>query len=725
MADFIGTIIDRYQIIEKLGEGGMAAVYKAYDTRLERQVAFKIMRADRFPPVFLDNMRQRFEREAKSLAQLTHPNIVPIIDYGTYQGNPFLVMAYLPGGTLKDVQLNYGKLPWSAALRLLMPLAEALHYAHEHGILHRDVKPTNILLTKSGQPMLTDFGLVKLIGVEESHTLTSSGVGVGTPGYMSPEQGIGKEVDERTDVYGLGVVLYELLTGLRPYQADTPAAVLIKQVTEPLPNPKKYVSDLPEPVVQVLFKSLAKNKEDRYRDMGEMRETLAGSLNRGAYYPTSEKKVQFLSTPSQKQDENDTLLRLKEQALEAVRKGDKNSILEKLIAINKVERAMRGETNSQFWTEPYGEPEWVTIPAGEFWIGDDNSKDDDEKPAHKLYLPEYQISRVPITNAQYALFIKATGYQAPSHFEAGRPPKGKESHPVVNVNWYEALAYCEWLSKMTGKSITLPSEAEWEKAARGDKDKRTYPWGDEFDALRCNTDELGLDDTSPVGIFLEGASPYGVLDMNGNVWEWTRSFGYDVSKYPYDPKDGREDLSRKDVTRALRGDSFYGDVDCARCAFRDQDYPNNMSEGRGVRVVLSPQTVRKFLTEADERYGTSGTYIDVRLVAGNDYDDDDRRYELFKIVYDKVGLYGLGIKGVEANKLIDDLMWLDMELALAGCNILNYDETELVEFENKKVKDPKKMRVALRSLGDYLLLEEIHTCILEVNRQWEIPEWEE
>lgn len=246
---------------------------------------------------------------------------------------------------------------------------------------------------------------------------------------------------------------------------------------------------------------------------------------------------------------------------------------------------------SGYWTQPYGEPEWVNIPAGKFWMGEGNE-------AHQVELPEYRISRVPITNAQYALFVKATERKTPEHWQDGRVPKGLESHPVVNVTWYDALAYCEWLSKMTGKPITLPSEAEWEKAARGDKDKRAYPWGDEFDSSKCNTRELGLGDTTPVGIFLEGASPHVVLDMSGNVWEWTRSiFGkrdekYNIVeqyKYPYDRDDGREDLSKpKEFMRSLRGGSFLDPSDLARCAVRYRGLPVNKRGDFGFRVVVSP-----------------------------------------------------------------------------------------------------------------------------------------
>jgi formylglycine-generating enzyme required for sulfatase activity len=184
----------------------------------------------------------------------------------------------------------------------------------------------------------------------------------------------------------------------------------------------------------------------------------------------------------------------------------------------------------QYWSLPYGEQEWVTIPAGEFWMGDDQGGADG-RPAHRLFVPGFRMARVPITNAQYALYVQATGVKPPRHWEEdGRPPKERLNHPVVHVSWEEACGYCEWLSQVTGKRIRLPTEAEWEKAARGDMDKRSYPWGDKFDASKCNSEEAGLGGTSPVGAFPAGASPYGCLDMSGNVWQWVQDW-YDERYY--------------------------------------------------------------------------------------------------------------------------------------------------------------------------------------------------
>jgi len=266
MSDFIGRSIGRYHILEQLGEGGMATVYKAFDTRLEANVAVKIIRAEDLPPSAKERSINRFEREAKALARLTHPNIVKVTDYGEIDGKPYLVMPFLPGGTLKKM-LTGQPMPWREALRLLIPIARALDYAHRQGMIHRDVKPSNILITEDGEPMLTDFGIAKIIDDEATVDLTGTNATVGTPEYMAPEQVTSKTVDRRADIYSLGVVLYELVTGRKPFQADTPLAVLLKSASEALPPPRQFVRGIPENVEKMIFKALAKKPEDRYPEM--------------------------------------------------------------------------------------------------------------------------------------------------------------------------------------------------------------------------------------------------------------------------------------------------------------------------------------------------------------------------------------------------------------------------------------------------------------------------
>jgi formylglycine-generating enzyme required for sulfatase activity len=235
-------------------------------------------------------------------------------------------------------------------------------------------------------------------------------------------------------------------------------------------------------------------------------------------------------------------------------------------------------------TPPEFEPEMVLIPAGDFLMGSDPSVDkyaqEDEQPQHTLYLPDYYLAKTPMTNAQYAAFVQATGHKQSRHWKGEKPPRGKEDHPVVHVSWHDAVAYCNWLAEVTGRPYRLPSEAEWEKGARG-TDGRLWPWGNQWDAKRCN---IGGRGTTPVGAYLQGASPYGLLDMAGNVWEWTRSAYKD---YPYDPEDGREDLEFA-ARRVLRGGAFDLNAWYVRCAFRGGTDLVYFSRYYGFRVVVAP-----------------------------------------------------------------------------------------------------------------------------------------
>jgi eukaryotic-like serine/threonine-protein kinase len=275
MTDLSGQYLGRYYLTERLGEGGMAVVYKAYDTRLERDVAIKIIRSGAFPADALGEVLKRFEREAKSLAKLSHPNIVKVHDYGEHDGSPYLVMEYLPGGTLKKI---LGKpVPWQAALRLLLPVARGVDYAHQRGIVHRDIKPANILITESGDPMLSDFGIAKLFEGDQATSLTSTGMVVGTPEYMAPEQWDGKP-NPQSDLYSLGIVLYEMVAGRKPYMADTPMSILVKQATEPLPPPHQFVADLPEAMEFLLIKALAREPRDRFADINALIQAMEALL---------------------------------------------------------------------------------------------------------------------------------------------------------------------------------------------------------------------------------------------------------------------------------------------------------------------------------------------------------------------------------------------------------------------------------------------------------------
>ncbi|MFZ5883263.1 MAG: protein kinase domain-containing protein [Chloroflexota bacterium] len=283
--DWIGKNIDRYKIVGELGAGGMAVVYRAIDTLLDRSVAIKVIRTEEASQ---EKFIRRFMREAKTLANLSHSNIVKVLDYGEYEGAPYLVMEYITGGALKA---SLGKpMPYAQAAALLAPVARALHYAHQQRIVHRDVKPENILINDSGQPMLSDFGIIKLMDVEESHGLTGTGRVVGTPAYMSPEQIRGREVDGRSDIYSLGVVFFEMLTGRKPYNAATPIELSMQHLHAPIPKAKQFVRDLPAEAEQIIVKAMAKSPEDRYQTMlafAQDLEKLSGTSER----TTSERRA--------------------------------------------------------------------------------------------------------------------------------------------------------------------------------------------------------------------------------------------------------------------------------------------------------------------------------------------------------------------------------------------------------------------------------------------------
>jgi serine/threonine protein kinase len=271
--NLVGRTLGGYQIVEQIGRGGMATVYKAYDPALDRYVAIKVLsQYFAHDPDF----SIRFEREAKAVARLNHPNILPIYSSGQEEGLSFIVMRYVETGTLKELLGEPLELRLTADI--IGQIGRALEYAHEQGIVHRDVKPSNVLMGRDRWTLLADFGLARM--VESSVQLTRSGVGVGTPAYMSPEQGQGIRVDSRSDVYSLGVVLYEMVTGRVPYEAETPMAVVLKHITSPLRTPRELNPSLPEAVECVVLKALSKDPADRYQTASEMVEALEEAVSR-------------------------------------------------------------------------------------------------------------------------------------------------------------------------------------------------------------------------------------------------------------------------------------------------------------------------------------------------------------------------------------------------------------------------------------------------------------
>ncbi|MBZ0279091.1 MAG: protein kinase [Anaerolineae bacterium] len=269
----IGTRLGPYELVEEVGKGGMATVYRAYQPAMDRYVAVKIIHRS----IAADALSlERFQREARLVTRLEHPHLLPIYDYDGAHDPPYIVMRYLESGTLKEV-LDHGSVPHEEMIYMLRQIAAALDYAHRRGIIHRDIKPSNIMIDQDGNAFLTDFGIARM--TEAGQGLTQTGYTVGTPGYMSPEQGMGAEaVDHRADIYSLGVMVYQMLTGQMPYSAETPLAVILKHLNDPVPRASAVNESIPPAVDDVLTKAMSKKPGDRYDTAGDFVTALTNAI---------------------------------------------------------------------------------------------------------------------------------------------------------------------------------------------------------------------------------------------------------------------------------------------------------------------------------------------------------------------------------------------------------------------------------------------------------------
>ncbi|MFI5181692.1 MAG: serine/threonine-protein kinase [Thermoanaerobaculia bacterium] len=298
----VGSRFGDYEILEELGSGGMGKVYRAKDVTLERNVALKTLAAATArDPAYV----QRFLREARAVARLNHANIVQIYNFGSVDGTWYLAMEYVDGLSLGQ-RLRSGRFPEAEAVRIARQVCQALALAHAEGLIHRDIKPDNIMLTSRGDVKLVDLGIAKRL--DEDQSLTQTGHSMGTPHYISPEQIRGqKDIDARADIYSLGATLYHLVTGRTPYQGASGAVVMSMHLVEPLPDPRRYEPTLSEGFCSVLRKMLAKNREERYANVAALEVGLfrlhEGQTPRppgpaGSGFETAAEATVDLSTPS-------------------------------------------------------------------------------------------------------------------------------------------------------------------------------------------------------------------------------------------------------------------------------------------------------------------------------------------------------------------------------------------------------------------------------------------
>jgi eukaryotic-like serine/threonine-protein kinase len=599
----------RYEVRGQIGSGGMADVYRAYDPVLEREVAVKVIRKDVLATHRGEQLLKRFKQEATLVAGLSHPNIARVLDFGWQQDQPYLVMEILAGGSLKQqLESRQGRrYPWREAAQLLAPVAHALQAAHDAKIIHRDVKPANILFNRYGAPILTDFGIAKILESTENPGLTVSGKQVGTPAYMAPEQAAArKDADHRVDIYALGIVLYELITGRRPSPAGVSA--------EPPQRPSAVVPDLPVAIDTLVMKAMAWNPQERYAQIGELATALE-DLARGASpslsppVPASPARSKRLWIVGGSILASFCLLTILGAGLARLlpfspffptRSPTPSPTTTQVPAIPTATRTQVTLTQTSIiTTEPThtgtrDDGELIFIPAGDFLMGSDPGEPyfwGAEHPKHTVSLDAYWIYRTEVTNAMYRECVQAGTCQPPaqiasaSHPDYFTNPKYND-YPVTNVTHADAAAYCTWAG------ARLPTEAEWEKAARG-TDGALFPWGDDevqasfanFCDRYCPEQDPkykekhfddGYADLAPVGSFPDGASPYDVLDMAGNVIEWVADW-YDPNYYldspaenPAGPANGTRYILHGGSWRSIRE----GLRPAARIP-KDMDYSSN------------------------------------------------------------------------------------------------------------------------------------------------------
>jgi serine/threonine protein kinase len=531
------SYIGPYQILNMIGEGGMATVYRAIQPSIGREVAIKVL-----PPYFLQHgsFLDRFNLEVKVIARLQHPRILPVYDSGEHNGQPYIVMAYITGGTLAATIENR-RLPMNEAAHYTRQIAEGLSFSHRRGVIHRDLKPSNVLLDEENNVYLADFGIAKVI--ESATHLTEDGF-VGTASYMPPEILSGGDTTKQVDVYALGVTLYQMLSGRLPYNAGNSIGMLYAHVHNPVPNVRDLRPELPEAVQQVIEHAMAKDPALRTPGAHELWMELQQAMSvavvevpNAISTPTelgySASALNYGETPPLKgEDLPETVpdFALEEQVIQppsVTTQPDPlpgpripvlamvltgifvlgglivgtlwlTGVLRTIDPARAVALAEAGVERNDEWTpyiQEYDGVPMALVPKGCFMMGGNGA---DEGPIHRVCFEEpFWIDVTEVTVEQYG--SSGCGESSSS-----------ANQPLNCIIWNRAVDHCK------GRNAVLPTEARWEYAARG-PDGLEYPWGNEFAASRVVGSGT---QAAVVGSKPAGASWVGALDMSGNVWEW-------------------------------------------------------------------------------------------------------------------------------------------------------------------------------------------------------------
>lgn len=586
----------RYRLENLLGQGGMSSVYKASDPNLKRIVAIKIIHPHlSTDPTFFG----RFEQEAAAVAQLRHPHIYQVHDFNQDSGVYYMVMEYVEGVTL-DARLkafnNAGqRMNLREATQFMIAICDAVDYAHQRGLIHRDLKPSNVMINPEGEPVLMDFGIARLMG---GQNFTATGATIGTAAYMSPEQARNVQVDQRTDIYALGVILFEMVSGRRPFDGDSFVSVLMQHVNDPVPDIRELNNRIPPSLAQIITRSLQKDPAQRFSSAAEMANALR-SVNIGtsqqmramsgvtSQVPHDPTQVVSPFTTPQSAVRPQPTLTPPPATMVAPQTGSTGAVPAMpaprsrrglfillglgvlfltlgVIVIAAVIILNRGN-NQAANTTTQG---MVQIPAGTYTIGS-NAGGENYVIEQTITLETFWLDKREVSNAQYAAYLADGGDGIPAQWQSDTFPTGQGDYPVQGISLEMAENYCGWAGKR------LPTEAEWEAAARG-REGLLYPWGNE-----AGTVTLPRSETYPVGTMSQNRSPFGVYDMAGNVWEW-------VSEPYADVPSGQE---------VLRGGQYGLVRDMAYRLLGDPTVPS-LYAAAGVRCAADPDAVTVVPDEA-------------------------------------------------------------------------------------------------------------------------------
>ena len=531
---------DGYVVEGKLGAGGFAVVFLVRDVNLKRKLAVKVLSPD---VIASHSVLERFRREAETIAQLSHPNIVPLHFIGQKDDLVYIVMQAIDGGSLADRLQREQMMPIDDAARMFSEVASALAHAHKRGVVHRDIKPQNVLLdAESGRALVTDFGIAR---TAEGGSLTATGMVVGTPAYLSPEQVTGEPSDHRADIYALGVMMYEMLAGRPPFTGATPTAVLMKRLAGP-PEPLRSVrADVPAQLEELVDACLASDQNERIQNAADITRALTGHSPVSGGHTTS--------------------TRLRTRKPEKKPRTLVYGIVVAVVIVAAVLGFLKARPSAEQPAKPAIDAGMVQISAGTYTIGAGDE-------AHQVNLGAFGIDRHEVTVGEFDQFVKAGLTTAP--WSSTRPDS---LLPVTGVQFAEAQNYCAWKHGSTGR---LPTEEEWEATARGAAGRR-YPWGNEWNASAANIATSNRNAPARVGSYPGGNTPEGVQDLIGNVWEWTSS--------TYRPYNQPAVQSRFLV---IRGGGYNALQQYANATFRGRNEPatdrTNLA-ATGFRCAMTPR----------------------------------------------------------------------------------------------------------------------------------------